>query len=80
MKSISVSRASGELEQLMDEVAESHCPVLITGSHSNAVLIGQDDWAAMRETLFLESVSEMGHSIREGMATPLGDCESELDW
>jgi len=80
MNSISVSRASAELEQLMDEVAESHCPVLITGSRSNAVLVGQDDWTAMRETLFLESVPGMGDSIREGMATPLGDCESDLDW
>jgi prevent-host-death family protein len=64
----------------MDEVAENHQPVLITGKRNNAVLLSQEDWESIQETLYLLSIPAMGESIRTGMATPISECETELDW
>ena len=64
----------------MDEAAGSHKPVLITGRRSNAVLIGEEDWQAIQETLYLLSIPGMRESIRKGLAEPLEACARELRW
>jgi len=80
MTTISASDARARLYRLMDETAASHEPILITGKRSNAVLISEEDWSAIQETLFLLSVPGMRESIVEGFKTPLGECSTELDW
>ncbi|MFU8765590.1 MAG: type II toxin-antitoxin system Phd/YefM family antitoxin [Haliea sp.] len=66
--------------RLIDETAESHQPVLITGKRNKAVLVAEEDWAAIQETLFLLSVPGMRESIREGMQTPTSECNEEPGW
>ncbi|HUO07128.1 MAG TPA: type II toxin-antitoxin system Phd/YefM family antitoxin [Phycisphaerae bacterium] len=78
MDTISATKARSQLYSLVDEA--SHEPVLITGKRNNAVLISQDDWNAIQETLYLLSIPGMRESIREGLATPVGKCKSELRW
>ena len=77
MKSISATKARERLYRLIDETAESHEPVLVTGKGSNAVLLGEDDWRAIQETLYLLSIPGMRASIREGLDTPLEETEPE---
>ena len=55
-------------------------PIQITGKRNNAVLIAEDDWRAVQETLYLHSVSGMKESIIDGMKTPVEACDEELDW
>lgn len=80
MTDITATEARSNLYRLIDETAESHQPVVITGKRNNAVLVSEEDWAAIQETLFLLSVHGMRESIREGMYTPTSECEEELDW
>ena len=80
MTSLTVSEARAKLYRLLDEVAESHQPATITGKRSNAVLISEEDWNAIQETLFLLSIPNMRESIKEGLETPVEDCTEELDW
>lgn len=80
MTTLTASEARSNLYRLIDETAESHQPVMISGKRHDAVLVSAEDWAALQETLYLLSVPGMRESIREGMATPLGDCDPELDW
>jgi antitoxin YefM len=77
---LTASRARADLFRLLDEAATSHRPVLITGRRANAVLISEDDWRAIQETLYLLSIPGMRESIRKGMATPIDTCVSELHW
>jgi antitoxin YefM len=74
------SEAREKLYRLLDETAEAHEPILITGPRSNAVLVGEEDWHAIQETLHLLSIEGMRESIREGMATPVEECETEPGW
>lgn len=80
MKTINITKARAKLYQLIDEASESHEPIQITGKRSNAILISEDDWRAIQETLYLTSVPGMRESIIEGLNTPLEECSEDLDW
>jgi antitoxin YefM len=80
MTSITATEARKRLYSLLDEVASSHEPIEITGRRTSAVLISEDDWRAVQETLHLLSIPGMRESILEGMETPGSDLEQELDW
>jgi prevent-host-death family protein len=80
MTSITATEARKSLYKLVDEVQESHEPVQITGKRGSAVLVSEDDWRAVQETLYLVSIPGIRESIVEGMATPVDELEEELDW
>ena len=80
MNTLSASEARANLYRLMDETAASHKPVMITGKRNNAVLIAEDDWSAIQETLHLLSVPGMRESIKTGMAEPLDKSAKALKW
>lgn len=80
MTTLTVSEARTKLYRLIDEVAESHKPAFIKGKRSNGILISEEDWNSIQETIFLLSIPEMRESIKEGIATPIEDCLEELDW
>ena len=80
MKTISVSQARANLYKLLEEASESHEPLVITGKKGNAVLVAEEDWRAIQETLYLISIPGMRESIREGLETPVEDCAEDLDW
>ena len=73
---IPINEAQKQLQQLIDSVNQSHQPIVIAGQTSNTVLLSEADSASVaRETLYLLSVPGMRESIREGMATPIEDCD-----
>ncbi len=80
MTSITVTEARKKLYTLLDEVAQSHSPVQITGKRHSAVLVSEDDWRAVQETLYLTSIPGMRESIRKGLETPVKECDREIEW
>ncbi len=80
MPSITATEARKQLYKLLDEVAESHVPLQITGKRNSAVLISAEDWSAVQETLALYAVPGMKESIQEGLKTPVDECDTDLDW
>jgi prevent-host-death family protein len=80
MKSVTASEARARLYRLMDEVAEGHDPVYISGKRSDAVLVSAEDWNAVQETLYLVSIPGMRESILAGMKTPLSKTSDKPGW
>ena len=80
MTVLKVSEARANLYQLIDETAHSHQPITITGKRHNAVLVLEDDWRAVQETLYLVSIPGMRESILVGLQTPAAKCAEELEW
>ena len=80
MTIMSATEARKQLYRLLDDVSQSHEPVQITGKRGNAVLVSEDDWRAVQETLYLVSIPGMRESILEGMAAPIDELDDELDW
>lgn len=80
MDTITASAARASLYRLIDQAAESHEPVTITGKRSSAVLISAEDWSAIQETLFLLAVPGMRESVKDAMAEPLSKTKRVLKW
>ena len=80
MASIKATDARAKIYRLIDEVNETHEPLVITGKRANAVLISEEDWMAVQETLHLLSIPGMRESIREGMDSPVDECSEEPGW
>ena len=80
MKVIAAEEAQDMLQKLLDETSISHEPIQITSESSNGVLVSEEDWRAIQETLYLLSIPGMRESIREGMDTPIEECSKESPW
>ena len=80
MTTLTASRARAKLYQLIDEAASSHEPIQITGKRANAVLVSEDDWRSIQETLYLLSIPGMRASIRKGLKEPVEKCQAALKW
>lgn len=80
MTTLTASAARARLYKLLDEAAASHEPVQITGKRSNAVLISEEDWRSIQETLYLLSIPGMRESIRKGLKTPVRKLSKKLAW
>lgn len=80
MKAFNVTDLRKNIYRIVEEASETHEPVHIYSKKGNAVLISEDDWNAIQETLFLNGIPGMTESIIEGMKTPIDDTSDKLDW
>jgi antitoxin YefM len=80
MTTLSATEARKRLYNLVDEVKESHEPIQIVGKRSSAVLVSEEDWRAIQETLYLTSIPGMRASIKKGLKTPVEECDEEPGW
>ena len=77
MTSISITKARAKLNQIVSEVNESSQPITITNNRGkNAVLVGEEDWKAIQETLYLNSIPGMSQSILASKEEDLSECTS----
>jgi len=79
IKTVSATTARTELYRLIDATLAEHEPVQITGKRGNAVLVAEEDWRSIQETLPLLGIPGMRESIREGMAEAIRDCAKDID-
>jgi antitoxin YefM len=80
MAVLTASLARSNLYNLIDQTSESHEPVIISGKRNNAVLVSEEDWNSIQETLYLISIPGMRESILDGMKEPLENSTKKLDW
>mgnify|MGYP001029522058 FL=1 len=80
MTTLNSTEARSNLYGLIYQVNDSHQPITITGKKGNAVLISEEDWSAINETLFLMNIKGMRESIIEDMQTPIEECSENLEW
>ena len=80
MTTITATKARANLYTLLDATASSHEPIQITGRRTNGILISEEDWRSIQETLYLVSIPGMKDSIVKGLKTPVTDCDGEPGW
>jgi prevent-host-death family protein len=80
MPTLTATEARKRLYSLVDEVKESHDPIQIVGKRSSAVLVSEEDWRAIQESLYLTSIPGMRESIKKGLKTPIEECDEDVDW
>jgi len=79
MTILNATEARAKLYRLIDETAQTHQPIMIKGKRTNAVLLSEEDWNAINETLYLLSIPGMRESIIEGLTTDTSQCSKDLD-
>ena len=80
MTTLTAGEARASLYRLIDQVAESHKPIVISGKRVNAVLVSEEDWNAIQETLYLLAIPDMRESIKDAMGEPLAKSKMALKW
>lgn len=80
MPVFTATEARGKIYQLIDETSATHQPITITGKRNNAVLLSEQDWNAIQETLYLHSIPGMAQSIEKGLKIPLDECTDDIEW
>ncbi len=80
MRTINVTNARKKLYSIIEDVNNSHSPIHISSKKGSAVIMSEQDWNAIEESLHLSSIPGMVDSIREGLLTPVEDCSDKLDW
>lgn len=83
MGSITATTARKDLYNLIASVNENCAPIAITNNKGKgAVLIGEDEWSAIEETLYLNGIPGMAESLLAGMAEPASECidANNLEW
>lgn len=80
MTTVTVTEARKRLFSLVDEASSSHAPIHIAGKRGSAILVSEEDWASVQETLYLLAIPKMRESIRKGLKTPVDKCSKELKW
>ena len=82
MDSFSVRDARNNLYRLVDEVAEHHKPITISGKRNEAILLSREDWEAIQETIYLTSIPGMAESLHQAASEPIEDCVQleDVDW
>ena len=77
---MSVSQVRSDIYNIMDETSQTHEPILITGKRNNVVMLSQEDWNAIEETLFLNNIPNMVSSIQESMNAPDSEFSDTIEW
>ncbi len=80
MTTLTTSKARILLYKLVDQTVESHQPIQIKGKRHSAILISEEDWRAIQETLYLLAIPGIRESIRKGLKTPIEKCNTTLKW
>jgi antitoxin YefM len=80
MNTLTASQARSDIYRLIDQAAESHQPIVITGKRSNAVLVSEEDWSAIQETLYLLAIPGLRESVKETLTEPLSKSQRALKW
>ena len=79
-KVMTVSQARTNIYKIMDETAQTHQPIMITGKRNNVVMLSEEDWNAIEETLFLNAIPGMASSIKEAMDAPNSEFSEDVEW
>ena len=80
MKIISATQARKDFNNLIDKTAKAHEPIQICGKRTSAVLVNESDWNAIQETMYLMGIPGMSESVKEGLKTPIEECELVVGW
>jgi prevent-host-death family protein len=80
MHTVTAEQAKAHLDELIAQTTADHQPVHITGEQASAVILSEDDWNAIAETLYLNAIPGMADSLNEAMQAPDSAFSDKVDW
>ena len=80
IKQLKLEDVEANFEQVLDDVLVSGGPIKIVKEAGNAILVSEEVWRGLTETLSLMAIPGMRDSICSGMSQPIADTATGLDW
>ena len=80
MHVITATEARANIFRLMDHIAESHEPIMVTGRRCNSVMISEEDWRGIQETIYICSIPGMAKSLIAASNEPIEKGSEKLPW
>lgn len=74
MSIINATNARNNFFKVIEEAITTHEPVYVTGKSGNVVIVSEEDWRSIQETIYLSSIPGMKEKITKGLNTPLDEC------
>ena len=74
MSIINATSARNNFFKIIEEALNTHKPITVTGKNGNIIIISEEDYAAMQETMYLNNIPGMREKIIKGLNTPLDEC------
>jgi len=79
MKTLTITEARKSIYKIVEQANETHEPIQVMEKKNNAILVSEEDWRNIQETLYLTSIPGMRESIIDGMKTPISETSKNLD-
>jgi PHD/YefM family antitoxin component YafN of YafNO toxin-antitoxin module len=80
MPVLTVNNVREKLDVILEEVQYTHEPLIIAGEKHSAVLVSEEVWRSIEETLYLTSIPGMKESIVKGKKERIEDCTTTIEW
>ena len=80
MTHITANTALKDFGVILDNVIKQGDTVSIATDSGSAILVSQEEWNSIIETLYLQNIPGMQDSIKEGKATPVSECLDSVGW
>lgn len=77
-----INQAQFNLAKLIAEINQKQQPILLKEKTGNAILISEQEWNEIQETLYIQSIAGLAESIHQEAATPIEDCidVENIEW
>ena len=79
MPIVNATTARNNFFKIMEDVVITHEPIYVTGKAGNVVVISEEDYRSIQETLYLISILGVREKILRKFNTPLEDLVEDDD-
>ncbi len=80
MKHVSISEVRKNIFNLFDNVVDSHEPLYIKTKKDAVIVLSVEDYNALEETLYLQSVPGFVEEVKEAIEQPIETCTKWEDF
>ena len=82
MTNTNITNFRKEIYELLDQTIKFNEPINISTKHGNAIVLSEEDYNNLMETLYISSIPKLKEDIVEGLKEPLENCisEDEVEW
>lgn len=82
MTNTNITNFRKKIYELLDQTIKYNEPINISTKNGNAVVLSEEDYNNIMETLYISSIPGLKEDIIEGMKENVEDCvsEDEVEW
>lgn len=82
MTNTNITSFRKDIYELLEQTIKYNEPINISTKNGNAVVLSEEDYNSLMETLYISSIPELKEDIIKGLKEPIEDCidEEEVEW